>query len=154
MTRVSFYGASDTTHLQDEGTHVEPKETNNSSRRTHKFEKTPRLHRKTWKYTRASKRVHYKPALKTTCLYRPRYRSPRVYFPCYWTCIYRPSMYKDHILLVPNVIFIYKFHCTWQRKLDQGGSGNKNTQTGDEQGQWIRPRSSHIWQRTSHSIFS
>ncbi len=46
--------------------------------------------------------------IKTTCLIKTTfYRSPGVYFSCYWPSIQRPLMYENHILLVPSVVFIH-----------------------------------------------
>ena len=41
------------------------------------------------------------------------YRSPGAYFLLHWTCVWKPPVYKDHILLLPRRVFIYKLHCTW-----------------------------------------
>ncbi len=43
------------------------------------------------------------------------YRCPWVYFPYYEDAYKQTTVYKDHILFVPMVIFIYKFHCIYYR---------------------------------------
>ncbi len=54
----------------------------------------------------------YRPHIKTTCLEGPFFIVPPSYsFHVTEPAYKRPPVRKDHIMLVPRVVFIYKFHC-------------------------------------------